>query len=404
MTETSQRPNVNGGLPVLTGLLFATMTAGTFTIVALGIVASFVIDDLGITRAQLGLVISADILIGAVASPFAGRLVDRIGGKRATIVVFVLAALGLVVYGLAPVYGLLFAGALLGGVSDAACNPATNRLIAECIAPGSRGVITGIKQSGVQAGVFLGGLTLPSMAVAMGWRPTYLIVSFLPLLMAFATGMIVHAPPPSQSRTAETGPRVRLPSSIWWMSGYGLLFGFAGAVTFLIPLFVEESVGLDARIGGLAVAVVGLVAVGGRIWWARLSEARNVFIEPLWAMTPLAVAGGLAFLAAGTFPWLIWPGAVLLGLSTSSWNSVAMLAVMSEAGTAATGRASGIVVGGFLLGLGIGPAVYGALVDATGDYVLFWWASIAAAAATAILVGAWRVQAGHRISAERGAA
>ena len=390
MTDhTHPAPTVTGGRPVLAGLLFTAMGAGTFTLVAAAILATFIIDDIGITRGQLGLVIGADSLLAAALSPVAGRLADRLGGKRATVMVFVLAAAAYVAYGAAPAYALLFVGAFLGGTTDAGCNPATNRLIAESLPSGARGVITGIKQSGVQAGAFFGGLILPSLAVAYGWRASYLIVASVPLVAAAATGLAVHTTPQPTGRPRQ-GSGVRLPTSVRWLGGYGFLFGFAGAVSFLVPLYVDEGLGFDARVGGLAAATIGIVAVGGRIAWAHLAEGRSVFVAPLWAMTPVAIAGGFAFLGADSFSPLVWLGAALLGLSTSSWNSVGMLFVMSEAGTAATGKASGLVVFGFLAGLGLGPPIYGAMVDATGSYAPMWWTSIAASAATFVLVAVWR--------------
>lgn len=383
---------MRGGVPVLTGLIFAGMGAATFTIVSLGILATFIIDDLGITRAQLGLVIGADTLVAAAVSPFAGRIADRLGGRRSLIVLFLLAALSWLVYSAAPVYGLLFAGAVIGGMGDAAGNPATNRMIVERLEAGRRGVVTGIKQSGVQAGVFLGGVTLPSMAVAFGWRATYVIIAALPVLLAIATGWLVRPAAVSAAphRAAFTG---RLPSSIGWLAAYGMLFGFAGGAALLVPLFVEEGLGQDARLGGLVAGAIGFVAIGARIWFARLSERIGRFVEPLWAMTPLGVAGAAAFLLADDVGlWLVWPAAALLGMSTSSWNGVAMLAAMNEAGPAATGRASGIIVSGFLLGLGLGPPVYGALVDRSGSYDSMWWLAGLAATATGLLVAVWQVQ------------
>jgi cyanate permease len=70
-----------------------------------------------------------------------------------------------------------------------------------------------------------------------------------------------------------------------------------------------------------------------------------------------------------------------------------MLAVINEAG-APTGRASGMVLLGFLLGLGIGPPLYGATVDATGSYTAMWLLSLLAAGLSLWLVVAWRQRSG----------
>ena len=99
-------------------------------------------------------------------------------------------------------------------------------------------------------------------------------------------------------------------------------------------------------------------------------------------------------LASTVVPALLWIGAVLTGMGTSAWNSVGMLAVIEDAGES-TGRASGMVLLGFLAGLGIGPPVYGALVDRTGGYEPMWLLSIAASLVALAIVAAWQRASGR---------
>ena len=201
------------------------------------------------------------------------------------------------------------------------------------------------------------------------------MLAAVPLVGAVVAIIVI---PPSEQRGAHAvAPTARLPASIPWLAAYGLILGFSGAVTFFIALFAEESLGLDPRIGGLAVAVIALTAFAGRILWARYAERRRDFVGPLGTIAVLSVIASALLLASTGWTWLLWPGSVLIGASSSAWNSVGMLAVIDEAG-AATGRASGIVLLGFLSGLGIGPPVYGATVDATGSYTTMWLISIAA--------------------------
>jgi len=101
-------------------------------------------------------------------------------------------------------------------------------------------------------------------------------------------------------------------------------------------------------------------------------------------------AAGLFYLSGAVAAWLLWPAAVLIAVGSSSWNSVGMLAVMVEAGVAATGRASGVVLFGFLTGLGIGPPIFGAIIDGTGSYDLMWLLSALAAAGSAVVIAAWQ--------------
>jgi cyanate permease len=165
-------------------------------------------------------------------------------------------------------------------------------------------------------------------------------------------------------------------------------------VTFLVPLFAEETLGLSPIAGGIAVALVALVAVVGRIVWSRYAEQSGAYRGSLFAMAGLSlIAAGLFFASGQIVVWLLWPAAIAIALGSSSWNSVGMLAVMVEAGVAATGRASGVVLFGFLTGLGLGPPLFGAIVDSTGSYDLMWLLSAAAAAMAGGVVIAW----GHSV-------
>ncbi len=89
-------------------------------------------------------------------------------------------------------------------------------------------------------------------------------------------------------------------------------------------------------------------------------------------------------------PALLWIGVVAAGLSSSSWNSVAMLAVVHDAGAQRTGRASGVVMLGFFAGLGSGPPLFGYTVDATGRYDAMWMISIAVFVVTLLWTLAWK--------------
>jgi MFS family permease len=371
-------------------LLFIAMAVATFTPASLGILATFIIDDLGISRAELGIVLGLVNVAAAVLSPVAGRVTDRIGGKKALIVLFVTAGATFLIFGTAVAYGMLLVGAIAGAISQATANPATNKLIAEDVPAGERGVITGVKQSGVQAGIFLGGLTVPTLAINLGWRGAYLIVALVPLALAVVAAWAIPAAPTAtvEHRTRSRGP---LPGAIWWLAGFGFLMGCSGAVTFLVPLFAEEVLGLSPVAGGMAAAVIAFVAVPGRILWSRYAERSGAFRGSLGAMAVLSIAAAGLFYASGAIAvWLLWPAAVLIAVGSSSWNSVGMVAVMVEAGVAATGRASGIVLFGFLTGLGIAPPIFGAIIDRTGSYDLMWLLSALTAAGATVVIVAWQ--------------
>lgn len=380
---TSQRRRLAIG-----SLLMWVMVAATAATVTIPVIASFLIDDFGISRTQLGGLGLVGGVVSAVVSPSAGRLTDRIGGRNAALVVLGGAAAAALLFAVAPVFGAMFAGALVAAITGAAGNPSTNKLIAAMVEPGRRGGITGLKQTGPQVGSLAAGLLAPWGATVFGWRPTVLAMG---VLLALPIPFFVRTIPPDRSRILDApSPTDPLPAAIWWVAAYGLLLGFGGSATFLLPLFVEESLGQSARVAGTAAALLGGVAIVGRLQWARLVEQKA---SPAPTLAFLAVSSVVAMslmlvsIRSG-ITWM-WLGAIVLGLSASSWTSVGAIAVIAIAGPAAAGRASGIVWFGFLAGLGLGPPLYGFTVDRTGSYAPMWWIALGSFTLAAVLALAW---------------
>ena len=372
------------------GVLVSAMASATFMPAGLGIVASSIIDDLGISRAQLGGLITATVVVAAAGSPAVGRLTDVIGGRRSVALVFGTTAVGFFGLAVSPWYWVAYAPVVVASIGQAAGNPSTNKLIALHAEPGRRGVVTGIKQSGVQAGVFLGGLAVPAVVAGPGWRWAMVIVAVVPLLGLLTTMLAL----PADGRVApgfEDRKRRPLPVSVWYLAAYGGLLGFGGAYMFLVPLYVEEALGGSDTVGGLAVGFTGLVALIGRIVWAHVSEREHRYAEVLVVLAALSLAGIATFAIAE--PWgvgWIWAGVVLTGVSSSSWNSVGMLAVIHESGVELAGRASGVVMLGFLTGLGVAPALFGWTVDTTGSYAAMWILSAVTSAGSLVVALRWR--------------
>ncbi|MDH3189392.1 MAG: MFS transporter, partial [Acidimicrobiia bacterium] len=249
-------------------------------------------------------------------------------------------------------------------------NPSTNKLISLHIPAGSRGAVTGLKQSGVQIGVFLGGILLPAGAIAWGWRTTMTIAGGLALVSLSMVRTVVPKDPVHET-LGRTGGSVAWTAPILWLMVYGFLMGAAGGgVNTYIPLYGEESLGLSVTVAGAVAGAAGLVAFFSRVVWARHSESRTSYIRSLIQIAGLAMFFVAALIAAPSWGiWLLWLGALGLGASATSWNAVGMLAVMVYSGHGETGSASGVVLLGFLAGLSVGPPLFGWSVDRFDSYV-----------------------------------
>jgi predicted MFS family arabinose efflux permease len=368
------------------------MALAIFPNPAFGILAAFIIEDLGSTRAEIGLLATAFALTGGLASPFVGRTADRLGAKGVLLALFAISAVSLVAISAANTYGLMLAASMFAGLAQASANPSTNKLIGLNVDVGRRGFVTGIKQSGVQIGVFVGGLALPALAIAFGWRvalSSFALVSLIGLVLAWR--FIPQDPPRS---TVETEQNLKMPVDVYWLMTFGFFMGLTvGAMFVYLPLYATEGVGLSVTGAGLIASLYGLVGAAARILWTPVAERMSHFSLPLLGIALLSlVSVAFIWLAATNGTTFLIIGAILSAASAPAWSSVGMLAVISIVPNELAGRASGLLVLGFAMGIAIGPPLFGLSVDITGLYNL-GYASAAIVGFTSVgVIGLWRNQ------------
>lgn len=349
------------------------MGAATFALTAYAVLAAELRAEFGVDRWQIGALVTAMSLGGAFISPRVGSIADSMGAKRSTTTTIVLATVALVGLAFAPAFWLIVAAALIGGIAQAMANPATNKLIALHVEPGRRGVITGIKQSGVTAASALGGALLPPVTILAGWRWAVALFALI-ATVGGVLSLLIPSDPPGHVPVSGT-PRGPVDPYIYRVAGYGFILGAAGTAIFtFLPLYAEESLGLGPASAGLAVTVTGVSGVIGRIAWGRLAEVRFGTWRSLEYIAVLAATAAAVLVFAQERPVLVWVAAILTGFSASAWNSVGMLAVIETSTPAQAGRASGVVLFGFLAGLGLGAPTFGFAVDRLGTYGPGWTA------------------------------
>ncbi len=355
-------------------IMTAGMMFGTFGAPALSVLAPFLVEELGLTRTQLGTLFAISAALGAAFSPIAGRLIDVVGGRRMLAATCLLGGTATLGIAIAPGYGLLVAAACVSGLGWASGNPTTNKLIATHVPPGQRGLLIGLKASGVQAGFFLGGALLPLGAITLGWRPTLILTAAAASIWSLATLLSL---PRDHESDESAGTRWRSTGRIkgvGWLAAYSFLMG-AGmtALTSYLPLYANEEMGLGPAHAGAVASALGLTAVVSRILWSRSGEGLSRLAPSLALIAALSIAAVAAIWAAplvGT--WLLWAGAVAAGASLTAWGGLTMLAVIGGTEARHAGRASGMIQLGVLSGLAWGPAAFGLLVDATGSYSTGW--------------------------------
>lgn len=387
-------------------VLVATMILGPIPMMLPAVMAVDLIAALQITTGAFSVALTANTIVAALFAPLSGRLTDRVGPKLSTVLTISTAGVGMFGMAFATNLWVLMASAGFAGLGQGWCNPATNKLIAERVPAGRRGTITGLKQSGVMFGIFLSGSTLPTLAVWFGWRTAMGIYGAAALVCALGIQLWMRpdvdpnadgepeyeAPPGAVFAVKPLHPRpVRMAlaervyiTKIAWFSL--LMGGVVGGVGRFQVLFAEQSLGWTNFWAGMASALAGITAAASRIWWARLTETR---VRPASALAIQSaftvVAMALLMAATSVHGSLMWVMSLLAGFTMMSWNAVAMLAIITGVPVALAGRASGIVMLGFMSGLSVGGLAAGYVIEWTGGFDTVWLAFAVCAAGASVL-------------------
>jgi len=245
----------------------------------------------GLSGAQLGLLSTAFLWVYAFASPFGGYFADRFG--RVRVVLASLAVWSLVTWatGHARTYTELVAARALMGFSEAFYLPAALALIADHHGERTRATATGLHQSGLYAGIVLGGVAGGWMGQRYGWRMPFTVLGVIGV--AYAAVLVCALRRASQE--AVSGSRLKMAASLRTVSSLGgfwrltAAFSAVGLVNWLVytwlPLYLYErfrltlaSAGFSATFYIQAASFVGILAGGvlgdafavrrprGRIW------------------------------------------------------------------------------------------------------------------------------------------
>lgn len=358
----------------------------------------------------LGVATGGFILARAIASIPAGLLVDRLGSIRS----MRLSAMGsglasLSVAVLAREWWTLAVILFLAGVVQATSQPAANRFVVRSIDQNRMGIAFGLKQSGPPAAVMLAGLTVPVLALTLGWRSAFVLASLLSLATLFAvpSRTLASAPPtgptsiplvrehaPSAAeRGAQALPDGRASGGLGLVM-IGMAFTLAAVnstQTFIVGAAVDS--GISPGVAGSILAVGGVLAIVSRIISGLYVDRKQVGYLTYVAKILAVGSVGYLFLAIG-LPPSYFLGTVLAYGATWGVNGVLFMAVVRhrpERPAAVSGQVIAVgSIGGF-----VGPPIYGLVAENFGYRPAWMMAAawVAIAATSIFMSGAARSEA-----------
>src|SRR5215467_2925249 len=153
---------------VTLGLISVSHIIGATTQYGINTLAPFYKDELGLSRAQVGLFFSAFYLAMAGFSFSAGRRADRLGVRSTTLQGHLSLGICTIAAAFAPSFLWAFASFFLAGVGYSFLNPASSKGVMEWFHRDERATAMGTKQTAVPGGGVLSAVLAPAVGVACG--------------------------------------------------------------------------------------------------------------------------------------------------------------------------------------------------------------------------------------------
>lgn len=344
-------------------------------------------DDLGLSNAQIGLLLSAFFWSYAPLQPFAGWLAQRFDVRHVLAIGLVVWSVATALTGLVTTFTALLALRVLLGIGESVTYPCNSKFLAQRALEHERGRANGLIAASQALGPAFGTLIVGIVIVRIGWRATFIAVGVISLLWTLPWAVVTRGGSVTAAPDETLRPlpyRMLLRHRALWgccIGAYCSLYSYYFVLAWL-PLFLVKthgfSVGNMARIGAgvyalhaASCAVVGWLSDRWIIAGSTPNQVRKTLL--VFGLFGVAAAMMAAAEAGPTLSVaLLACAAVLFGTQTP--NLYALSQTLGGPRAAAQWMGVQNLVGN-LAGV-TAPMVTGFMLDRTHEY--FWAFAIAA--------------------------
>ena len=307
-------------------ILFIARFALGFLFQSAGSVAPFVVSELGVDFAAVGMLVGVFLLPGVVISVPSGYLSRNFGDKGAVAVGMALMIVGGMLSGLAPSYPVLFAGRVVSGTGGVILVVVMSKMIADWFADKELFLGMAIFIIGWPIGIAAGQATQGALAELLSWQMVFVVSALLVALPLLLVALFYRTPhehdqsvPPSTQRRL-TGMEIIIVclAGLCWMFLNGtylvlLSFGPAHLIELGMPVPQANSVvSMMSWVTAVALPLGGFLAtrykVPNLVMFVGL--AASIFLcaaipfspAPLLMFTLVGVTVALATPVVGSLP------------------------------------------------------------------------------------------------------
>jgi MFS family permease len=349
------------------------------------ILAEPIKNDLNLSDTQIGLMtgLAFALLYTILGIPIA-RYADRRTSNRVSII-----SVSLVVWsamtalsGFAQNFTQMLMARVGVGVGEAGCTPAAMSLITDAVPPEKRSSAIAFYGLGIPIGGLLGMVIGGVLNDLYGWRTAFLFVGIPGILMAIILPFIIKDPRPRADAPVDVNQKPGIAfttamAEIMQSRGFVMLMIAASVTAFLsygktvwATILFIRSFGLSPGEAGAALGIaVGLAGVFGTWLGGALADRfgardkRHILTAPAIGMT---IAAPILFLAYNMTDWRIALAMMIIPtILNSMYYGPTYACVQGLVRPEARATASAMMLfAQNLIGLGLGPLLFGMLSDA----------------------------------------
>jgi MFS family permease len=362
---------------------------GTF-----GVFFVAMLDAFGWSRATTAGAISLAIIFEGACLPWAGGLIDRIGGRKTLTCGGLVLLIGLgCASTISSIWQFYFWIGIVSAAGIALIGMVPHVAIIARAFPERKGTALGIAWAGGGVGIVLLVPVTQLMIDKWGWSPAYIglaaitvllvippVLYFLPRQSAVGRPEDVAGIAPKESAEGHDWTvRQALTNSAFWLLFIARTLASMGnqvIVTHQIAHAVD--VGYAKVFAASMFGLMGVISIGGRVLFGYLADVMNRQMVFTWVQMISAV-GILALLGMhdASTPLLLYTYAVCYGLGQGS-RALVLSAISADI---FRGKHFGAIFGYFTFSIGLGGAVGawlgGFLFDLTHSYAIPFWVSLA---------------------------
>ncbi len=345
--------------------------------------APFYKDELGLSRAQVGLFFSAFYLAMSGSSLGAGWMADRLGVRKTTLQGHLFLGICTFAAAMAPSFAWAFASFFLAGLGYSFLNPASTKGVMAWFQRSERATAMGTKQTGVPTGGVVTAMLAPQLVLFLGWRGALAALGVINFFFGFLFSRLWRDPPERLASDAaeDAAPQEsEAPLNVWRFLPISCgtavyLIGQMSLITY-IPLYLKDAMGFSPYWASQALALTQAGAMVGRVGWGvasdRLFGGRRKIVLILIGVLSALFITGLSFMNPHSSYFLLLPILFLSGVCLVGYQGVSYALIGELAGKARTGSALGMMITINAACATLGTPVFGYIVDRTGSYTIAW--------------------------------